>query len=146
MNPDHSIPPLRDLPPARLAERKRHLLAAITSQREREPRLSLPTFALPRPRIPVLAGAGAGVAAGATALVLTLSGGSGAKRSPFLVQAVHGPVWSAAPADVNWGGDSMNESGLCTALSVLFCEGTLTLPAAQAAAPTAVTPTSSMTS
>ena len=78
--------------------------------------------------------------------MLTLSGGSGAKRSPFLVQAVHGPVWSAAPADVNWGGDSMNESGLCTALSVLFCEGTLTLPAAQAAAPTAVTPTSSMTS
>lgn len=56
MNTDHSIPPLRDLPSGRLAERKQHLLAELT--RERKARYSLPTFLFPRLRFVGLASAG----------------------------------------------------------------------------------------
>jgi len=53
---DHSIPPLRDLPSGRLADRKQHLLAEITPQPRK--RLALPTFSRPRLRLAAVAVAG----------------------------------------------------------------------------------------
>jgi hypothetical protein len=46
MTNDYSIPPLRDLPPGRLAQRAEHLHAEITSRRQT--RLVLPRVAMPR--------------------------------------------------------------------------------------------------
>ena len=47
MTNDYSIPPLRDLPPGRLAQRSEHLRAEITRQPQR--RFVIPRFAMPRP-------------------------------------------------------------------------------------------------
>ena len=46
---DHSIPPLRDLPPGRLDARQQHLLTEIAG--ESAPRHVLPSFAFPRLRL-----------------------------------------------------------------------------------------------
>lgn len=56
MTTNHSIPPMRELPDGRLGQRKQHLLAEIS--REREPRphfLSLPHLGSPRRRVAPLA-------------------------------------------------------------------------------------------
>lgn len=144
MTTNHSIPPLRELPTGRLAERKQHLLAEIT--REGEPRLSLPSFSFPRVRLTALAGAGACVAAGVATLVIVLTGGSGARQSPFLVQATRGPAWSAATGGVNWGGGvtSLGSTVECNAMQVLLgCKGSITMPGARVAPPAAITPAGS---
>jgi hypothetical protein len=64
-----SIPPLRDLPPGRLAERQHHLLAELQREPGTPPRLSRPSVLLPRMRIAVFAG---GVAALAGILAIAL--------------------------------------------------------------------------
>jgi hypothetical protein len=74
MNADRSIPPLRTLPPRRLAALKQHLLTEIS--REHTPRFSLPTFRPPAPRLAWLAaGTGAAVAVIAVSVALTKSDG-----------------------------------------------------------------------
>ncbi|GEM_PF-5787581 len=49
MTNDYSIPPLRDLPPGRLAQRAQHLHAEIS--RETPSRFTIPRFAMPRLRL-----------------------------------------------------------------------------------------------
>ena len=46
MNSDESIPPLRDLPPSRLVERRRHLMAEISARRRPPSRRFVLAFAL----------------------------------------------------------------------------------------------------
>lgn len=144
MTTNHSIPPLRELPIGRLAERKQHLLAEIT--REGEPRLSLPSFSFPRVRLAALAGAGACVAAGSAALVIVLTDSSGGRQSPFLVRATRGPAWSAATAGVDSDGGvpSLGSTIECNAMQVLLgCKGSITMPGADVAPPAAITPAGS---
>jgi hypothetical protein len=143
MNTDHSIPPLRDLPSGRLAERKQHLLAELT--REQKARFSLPTFSFPRLRFVALASAGVCIAA-ATALLLTLSGGSGQPHSPFILQAIHGPAWTAhvshGSIDLGGGTTNFNDNGDCTStVQVLFgCSDTLARPSPASPQPTTTAP------
>lgn len=125
MSTEHSIPPLRDLPPGHLGRRKLHLLAEIA--RETRPRLSLRTFALPRPRVVALAAASLCAVLVAAVLGITMTGGSGTSSRPlFVVQAVHSPAWGAETAGINWGGLGLACSNASEVL--LGCNGPVTAP------------------
>jgi hypothetical protein len=91
---DHSIPPLRDLPPSRLDARKQHLLAEITG--ESAPRHALPPFVLPRLRLLAFAASVTTVAlVAAIALLATRAGTDSASAADVLAkisQAMSTPV------------------------------------------------------
>ncbi len=88
MKTDYSIPPLRELPPGRLAERKQHLLAEIA--REPKRRLSLPSVVRP----PLRAAALAAVVATAVVAVLLVAPwqGGGGLVERALAAVGQGPV------------------------------------------------------
>ena len=88
MKTDYSIPPLRELPPGRLAERKQHLLAEIA--REPKRRLSLPSLVRP----PLRAAALAAVVATAVVAVLLVAPwqGGGGLVERALAAVGQGPV------------------------------------------------------
>lgn len=78
MTNDYSIPPLRDLPPGRLAQRAQHLHAEIT--REPQPGFAIPRFTMPRLHMarPVVV---ALIAAIATLALVPIGGASLATRA-----------------------------------------------------------------
>jgi hypothetical protein len=93
---DHSIPPLRDLPPGRLVERQGHLLAELRREPEASPRLARPSLLLPRLRIAMFAG-GLAVLAGimAIAVLATRAGtdtASAAEVQTKIAQAMSAPL------------------------------------------------------
>ena len=91
---DHSIPPLRDLPPGRLDARQQHLLTEIAGASA--PRHVLPEFVLPRPRLLAFAGGVATVALlAAIALLATRAATGTASAADVLAkisQAMSTPV------------------------------------------------------
>jgi hypothetical protein len=76
MNPDPSIPSLRDLPPGRLEAHHAHLLSEIG--RQSPSRLRPPTVAWTSLRVAAVAGASATAAAAITAAVAVTWGGGAA--------------------------------------------------------------------
>jgi hypothetical protein len=91
---NHSIPPLRDLPPGRLDARKQHLLAEVTE--ESAPRHALPSSVFPRLRLIAFVGGLATVAlVVAVVLLATRAGTDTASAADVLAkisQAMSTPV------------------------------------------------------
>ena len=103
MTIDYSIPPLRDLPPGRLAQRAQHLRAEITQ--EKRPRFVSPQLVIPRIQItrrPVLLALLAALAA------LALVPVGGASLATRAIDGISG-IWSSgspppAPSPYQQGG------------------------------------------
>jgi len=86
----HAIPPIRDLPAGRLADRARHLQAELRPRPGN--RLVLPALLRPRLRTAALAMAGVCAAVAAT-LAFTLGGGSGGSHPAYVLETAHGDGW-----------------------------------------------------
>ena len=82
---NHSIPPLRDVPPGRLDARKQHLLAEVTE--ESAPRHALSSFVPPRLRLVAFGGGLATIALiAAVALIATRAGTETASAAEVLTK------------------------------------------------------------
>ena len=104
MSTEPVIPPLRDLPPGRLVDRKQHLLGEIA----RRPglRLKLPSlsswFSLsPHVRVFALAGLGACLAVAAAALSFAMIGGSQSRQIAFVAYTTDGANWRLANKSIS---------------------------------------------